>query len=70
MYLEQAIRGFSSYVLAERGLSPQTEYAYRHDLRRCNEQASTGRSSSGQSHPTWFCPGPATAAVDSVPSKT
>lgn len=37
MYLEQAIRDFSSHILAERGLSPQTEYAYRHDLRQLGE---------------------------------
>ena len=34
MRLVQAIRDFSSHILAERGLSPQTEYAYRHDLRQ------------------------------------
>jgi hypothetical protein len=33
MRLELAIRNFSSHILAERGLSPQMEYAYRHDLR-------------------------------------
>jgi integrase/recombinase XerC len=37
MRLEQAIRDFSSHIPAERGLSPQTEYAYRHDLRQLGE---------------------------------
>ena len=37
MHLEQAIQDFSSHILAERGLSPQTEYAYRHDLRQLAE---------------------------------
>jgi site-specific recombinase XerD len=32
--MEQAIQDFPSHILAERGLSPQTEYAYRHDLRQ------------------------------------
>lgn len=37
MCLEHAIQDFSSHILAERGLSPQTEYAYRHDLRQLGE---------------------------------